>query len=65
MLVFLLPRRHFIDISPKCLPSAAYAIADQVKEPNEDKIIPGPFETDVAPAVAAAVRRIAEEERGG
>jgi malate dehydrogenase (oxaloacetate-decarboxylating) len=41
--------------------AAAYAIAEQVKEPNEDKIIPGPFETDVAPAVAAAVRRIAEE----
>ncbi|MCC5915104.1 MAG: NADP-dependent malic enzyme [Balneolaceae bacterium] len=41
--------------------AAAYAIADQVKEPNEDKIIPGPFELDVAPAVAAAVKRSAEE----
>jgi malate dehydrogenase (oxaloacetate-decarboxylating) len=43
--------------------AAAYAIAEQVKEPNEDKIIPGPFEKDVAPAVAAAVRKCAEEER--
>lgn len=41
--------------------AAAYAIADQVKEPNEDKIIPGPFEADVAPAVAAAVKKCAEE----
>jgi malate dehydrogenase (oxaloacetate-decarboxylating) len=43
--------------------AAAYAIAEVVKEPNEDKIIPGPFEKDVAPAVAAAVRKIAEEEK--
>jgi malate dehydrogenase (oxaloacetate-decarboxylating) len=40
--------------------AAAYAIAEQVKEPNEDKIIPGPFEEGVAQAVAAAVRKIAE-----
>lgn len=42
--------------------AAAYAIAGQVKEPNEDKIIPGPFEADVAPAVAEAVRKCAEED---
>jgi malate dehydrogenase (oxaloacetate-decarboxylating) len=43
--------------------AAAYAIADQVSEPNEDKIIPGPFEKDIAPAVAEAVRKCAEEDR--
>lgn len=43
--------------------AAAYAIADQVNEPNEDKIIPGPFEKDIAPAVAEAVRKCAEEDR--
>ncbi len=37
--------------------AAAYAIAGQVKEPNEDKIIPGPFDEGVAMAVAAAVRK--------
>lgn len=42
--------------------AAARAISEQVKEPNEDKIIPGPFETNVAPAVAAAVKKCAEEE---
>lgn len=41
--------------------AAAYAIADQVKEPNEDKIIPGPFEEGVAKAVAKAVRECAED----
>ena len=43
--------------------AAAYAIADQVKEPNEDKIIPGPFEKGVASAVAEAVRKCAVEEK--
>jgi len=42
--------------------AAAYAIADQVKEPNEDKIIPGPFEEGVAKAVAKAVKECAEEK---
>ncbi len=37
--------------------AAAYAIAGQVKEPNEDKIIPGPFDEGVAMVVAAAVRK--------
>jgi malate dehydrogenase (oxaloacetate-decarboxylating) len=39
--------------------AAAYAIADVVKEPNEDKIIPGPFDEGVADAVAKAVRETA------
>lgn len=39
--------------------AAAYAIAEVVKEPNEDKIIPGPFDEGVAEAVAAAVRKTA------
>lgn len=36
--------------------AAAQAIADQVKEPTEEKIIPSAFETTVAPAVAKAVQ---------
>ena len=36
--------------------AAAHAIADVVKEPNEDKIVPGPFDEGVAEAVAKAVR---------
>ncbi|PKD43089.1 NAD(P)-dependent malic enzyme [Rhodohalobacter barkolensis] len=39
--------------------AAAYAIADVVKEPNEDKIIPGPFDEGVAEAVAKAVKKSA------
>jgi len=39
--------------------AAAYAIAEVVKEPNEDKIIPGPFDKGVAEAVAEAVRKTA------
>ncbi|WP_165779134.1 hypothetical protein [Rhodohalobacter barkolensis] len=37
--------------------AAAYAIADVVKEPNEDKIIPGPFDEGVAEGVAEAVAK--------
>lgn len=37
--------------------AAARAIADQVKEPGEDKIIPSAFDVNVAPAVAEAVSR--------
>jgi malate dehydrogenase (oxaloacetate-decarboxylating) len=40
--------------------AAAYAIAEVVKEPNEDKIIPGPFDEGIAEAVAEAVRKTAE-----
>lgn len=43
--------------------AAAQAIADQVKEPTEDKIIPSAFETSVAPAVAEAVRKSCESAR--
>ncbi len=39
--------------------AAAYAIAEVVKEPNEDKIIPGPFDEGIAEAVAEAVRKTA------
>jgi len=39
--------------------AAAHAIAEFVKEPNEDKIIPGPFDEGIAEAVAEAVRRSA------
>ncbi len=42
--------------------AAAHAIADVVKEPNEDKIIPGPFDDGVAEAVAEAVRSTAVSE---
>jgi malate dehydrogenase (oxaloacetate-decarboxylating) len=42
--------------------AAAYAIAEVVKEPNEDKIIPGPFDEGIAEAVADAVRKTAESD---
>ena len=42
--------------------AAAYAIAEVVKEPNEDKIIPGPFDEGIADAVAEAVRKTAERD---
>lgn len=43
--------------------AAAYAIANQVEEPNEDKIIPSAFDEKVAPAVAEAVRQCCEDVR--
>lgn len=42
--------------------AAAYAIAEVVKEPNEDKIIPGPFDEGIAEAVAEAVRKTAASD---
>lgn len=42
--------------------AAAYAIAEVVEEPNEDKIIPGPFDEGIAEAVAEAVRKTAESD---
>ena len=42
--------------------AAAYAIAEVVKEPNEDKIIPGPFDEGIAETVAKAVRKTAESD---
>ena len=40
--------------------AAAYAIAEQVTEPNEDQIIPSAFDENVAIAVAEAVKKCAE-----
>ncbi len=42
--------------------AAAKAIANAVKEPTEEKIIPNAFDTTVAPAVAKAVSSIAGSE---
>lgn len=42
--------------------AAAQAIADQVKKPSEDQIIPSAFDEQVAPAVAEAVRISAESQ---
>lgn len=41
--------------------AAAYAIADQVSEPNEDQIIPSAFDENVALAVAEAVKNCCEK----
>ncbi len=49
------------DISNEMLIAAAEAIAEQVGEPGEDNIIPGAFETEVVPAVAAAVKKVAQK----
>ena len=49
------------DISNEMLIAAAEAIAEQVGEPEEDNIIPGAFETEVVPAVAAAVKKVAQK----
>lgn len=43
--------------------AAAYAIASQVSEPNEDQIIPSAFDENVALAVAEAVRKCAEDHQ--
>jgi len=48
-------------ITNEMLIAAAEAIAEQVGKPDEDKIIPGAFETEVVPAVAAAVEKIAQK----
>lgn len=42
--------------------AAAQAIADQVKNPTAEKIIPSAFETSVASAVAEAVRKSCEKK---
>ncbi|MEK6900393.1 MAG: NADP-dependent malic enzyme [Nanoarchaeota archaeon] len=39
--------------------AAAHALADLVKKPSKDKIIPDPFDPGVADAVAGAVRKVA------
>ncbi len=43
--------------------SAAYAIANMVEQPTEDKILPEAFNKNVAKNVAAAVRKSWEEKR--
>lgn len=46
-------------ISTEMYVAAAKAIADQVSDPTEDKVIPSAFDESVAPAVADAVRKLA------
>lgn len=49
------------EITTEMYVRAAQAIADTVKKPDEDKVIPSAFEKEVAPAVAKAVRELAEK----
>jgi len=49
------------DITERMKLEAARAIADSVDEPAPDRIIPDPFDRRVPPAVADAVRRVAED----
>ncbi len=49
-------------ITPEMKIAAAYALADLIKEPTADKIIPDPFDPGVAAAVAEAVRLTAENQ---
>lgn len=49
-------------ISPKMKLAAAYAIADSVRTPSRENIIPSALNEKVAYEVAAAVREVAEEE---
>ena len=41
--------------------AAAYALSQCVSSPNAEKIIPDPFDKKVVPAIAAAVRKAAQE----
>ncbi|GLZ45676.1 malate dehydrogenase [Actinomycetospora sp. NBRC 106375] len=56
---------HARGISDVMLLAAAAAIADVVSEPNPLFIVPSVFDSTVATAVAAAVRKVAEQDRGG
>lgn len=49
------------DINDEMKVAAAYAIAKLVEEPNEEYIIPSPFDARVAPAVARAVADTAKK----
>jgi malate dehydrogenase (oxaloacetate-decarboxylating) len=51
-------------ISPAMKLAAAKALANMVENPNKDKIIPGPFDADVAKNVAKAVMLAYKEESG-
>jgi len=52
---------RYTKLTNKIYIAAARAIAETIREPNEDKIIPGPFEPGVAEAVANAVKNCSEE----
>ncbi|MHC1558789.1 malic enzyme-like NAD(P)-binding protein [Actinomycetospora sp. C-140] len=56
---------HARGISDVMLLAAAAAIADVVSEPNPLFIVPSVFDSTVATAVAAAVRKVAEQDRAG
>ncbi len=49
-------------ITPMMKLKAAYALADCVKNPTADKVLPEPFDPGVAEAVAKAVRDCAEND---
>lgn len=49
------------DINDEMKVAAAYAIADLVENPTSEYIIPSPFDTRVAPAVAEAVAKTARK----
>ena len=51
------------DITDEMQLAAAYALANLVEQPTEDKIIPNPFEAGVADAVAKAVKDCANAPR--
>jgi malate dehydrogenase (oxaloacetate-decarboxylating) len=55
---------HARGISDDMLLAAAAAIADVVAEPNPLFIVPSVFDSTVSPAVAGAVRKVAEENPG-
>jgi malate dehydrogenase (oxaloacetate-decarboxylating) len=55
---------HARGISDDMLLAAAAAIADVVAEPNPLFIVPSVFDSTVATAVAAAVRKVAEQDPG-
>ncbi len=50
-------------ISPGMKLAAAYAIADYLPNPTKEEIIPGTLDEQVAWKVAAAVRKVAEQEK--
>ena len=50
------------DFTQSMFMAAARAIADHVKNPTTDNIIPDPFDPEVPHSVASAVKRIAKEE---
>ena len=51
------------EITTEMYVQAAQAIADTVQNPSEEKVIPSAFEKEVAPAVAKAVRELAEKKK--